>query len=283
MSLEHRGQVAELPGKFDHATATYLFSLMDDHAAHDACEGENFEPLLMHLCDGTWKAVGFVAWIDYQQTDVGPYLEWILGIWVTPLGEAKPKLNYANATSLSFFGPLTQDEGFAFFAPKMILTATLPTEIGVEHYGIPKEVGRISYERSKAGARLAVESYWGQWIMRASVPTTRGSLAKLGVSVSLVRAFGLRAVVRFVQRREMPMTLMGSSRLVRKSALAVVKIDPGTQLLSWHDEDCELEINPENEWGKALQDLKFLPSLISHIPNLAFVLSGPVDQKGNRM
>src|SRR5262249_46338608 len=144
-TLLHRGQLTTLPGKFDHATATYLLSLYDYQAARRLCEGENFEPIPMNTPQRTPKAAGFIAAVEYHQTDVGPYREWILGIWVASKGEKVPELRWVNATSLAFYAAMAGEKGFTFFSPKMILTQSLPTEVGVEHYGIPKEVGQVSY------------------------------------------------------------------------------------------------------------------------------------------
>src|SRR5262249_6299235 len=135
-ALVHRGQLATLPARFDHATATHLLSLFDYPAARRLCEGENFGPIPMNTPQGKRRAAGFIAAVDYHQTDVGLYREWILGIWVAPRGETVPELKWVNATSPAFYAALAGDTGFAFFAPKMILTQSLPTEIGLEHYGI---------------------------------------------------------------------------------------------------------------------------------------------------
>ena len=128
-----------LPGKFDHATATYLLSLLDYQEACRLCDGENFEPIPMNVPRSVRQAVGLVSAVDYHQTDVGPYREWILGLWVVAKGERVPVLNWVNPASLAFYAVLAGDKGFTSFSPKMILTEPLPTEVGVEHYGIPKQ------------------------------------------------------------------------------------------------------------------------------------------------
>jgi hypothetical protein len=75
-TLLHRGQVVTLPGRFDHATATYLLSLLDYPAAQRLCEGQAFGPIPMTVA-ATRRAVGHVCAVDYHQTDVGPYREWL--------------------------------------------------------------------------------------------------------------------------------------------------------------------------------------------------------------
>jgi hypothetical protein len=74
------------------------------------------------------------------------------------------------------------------------------------------------------------------------------------------------------------MTVAGSARLRAKNALLVSKVDPHAEFLAWDGRDCRLTTNPEAQWGKVLQGLHFSPSLICHVPNLAFVFSGPFDQ-----
>jgi Acetoacetate decarboxylase (ADC) len=278
--LMHRRQSAELPAPFDHATATYLFSLLDPSAACGLCEGEGLAPLLLSLPDGTTRAAGFTAVVDYHQTAVGPYREWILGLWVVPAGRPQPSSGYAGPASLAFGAVLAGDEGFTFFSPKMILTETLPIEIGVEHYGIPKERGGVSYERSGRRTDFAVSTATGQRVLKGSVPSSRGLLARLGMACRLARAFGLGAVIRAGLRNELLTTLAGSAKLCAKNALAVGKRDPQMELLLWDERDCRLEVNPENEWGKALRELEFSPLLVCHVPHLAFVLSGPFDRGG---
>jgi hypothetical protein len=277
-TLLHRGQIATLPGKFDHATATYLLSLVDYQAAQRLCEGEHFEPIPMNVPQSARRAVGLVSAVDYHQTDVGPYREWILGLWVVPRGERAPILNWANPASLAFYAVLAGDKGFTSFSPKMILTESLPTEVGVEHYGIPKELGQVSYERTRERTLFEAQEAAGQWVMRAEVPTTRGFVARCRFFFSLVRAFGVLPCFRVACRKEMAMTVAGSARLCAKNALIVSKVDPHAEFLVWDDSDCRLTINPQSQWGNVLRGLHFSPSLICHVPNLAFVFSGPFDQ-----
>jgi hypothetical protein len=275
--LVHRGQTAQLPGKFDHGAATYLLSRFDCLAAQRLCADEHFDPIRLRVPDAPPCAVGFVATIEYHQTDVGPYREWILGIWVAPRRGPAPRPEWVNATSLAFYAFPT-GEPFAFFAPKMILTEALPTEVGLEHYGIPKEIGHVRYERGRQQTHCEVGSATGPWIMRASVPSTRRFLARLHLVPSLVRAFGLGRLLRFAWRDELPLILAGSAKIQAKQALAVAKVDRQAEFLLWSDCDCHLSINREAEWGKVLYDLGFAPELICHMPNVAFVLSGPFDQ-----
>lgn len=277
-TLLHRGQLATLPGKFDHATATYLLSLLDYQAARRLCEGENVEPIPMNTPHGTRQATGFIAAIDYHQTDVGPYREWILGIWVASKSDKIPELRWVNATSLAFYVAMAEEKGFTFFSPKMILTQSLPTEVGVEHYGIPKEMGQVRYARSRDRTEFEVRNATDEWIVRASVPNSRGRFARLGLVTSMVRAFGFGALLRLAWRKELPVTLAGSARLNAKSALSVGKLDPHAEFLRWENRDCQLEVNSESAWGKVVQELRVAPALVCHIPNLAFVLSGPFDQ-----
>lgn len=277
-TLLHRGQLATLPGKIDHATATYLLSLFDYQVASRLCDGENFEPLPMNVPQSARQAVGLVSAVDYHQTDVGPYREWILGLWVVPKGERVPILNWVNPLSLAFYAVLAGDKGFTSFSPKMILTEPLPTEVGVEHYGIPKELGQVSYERTREQTLFEVQDSTGQWVMRTEVPTTRGFVARCRFLLSLVRAFGVGPCFRSARMKEIPMTVVGSVRLCAKNALLVSKIGPHAEFLVWDSRDCRLTTNPEVQWGKVLQSLSFSPSLICHVPNLAFVFSGPFDQ-----
>lgn len=276
--LSHKGMAQEMPGKFDHASATYLLSLMNYSAACAICEGEHFEPLPMILSKGERKAVGYVATVDYHQTDVGPYREWILGLWVVPRDTSSPRLTFTNPASLAFYGPLAGDHGFACYSPKMILTEPLPTEVGLDHYGIPKEMGKVTYERSPGQTSLAAETADGQWLMRATMPTARGFWGRCQIRFYLLRAFGLAPTFRFARRAEVPLRLYGSAKLNAKYAFAVSKVDPKTELLPWQDQDCSLEINPDSHWGTILLDLGFAPQLICHVPNLAFVFSGPIEQ-----
>lgn len=276
--VDHRGQIAVMPAHFDHACATYLLSLLDYSAASRLCSMEHFEPLVMsHPREGR-MAVGFVSALDYHQADVGPYREWILGIWVTPRGLPAPELNWVNPTSLFFCGVRAENEGFGFYAPKMILTETLPTDIGIEHYGIPKEIGEVRYERDAARTEIRVGTANGEPIMSASVPNARGVFKRCGAMWSVIRAFGLGATMRFGRKSELPVRLVGSARHCAKEGLAVARVDPQTKFFFWDDRDCQLTINRESEWGGVLADLRFAPALVCHIPNLAFVLSGPMDQ-----
>jgi hypothetical protein len=276
-TLLHRGQEAKLPAKFDHAIATYLLSLLDYQVASELCNGENFEPIRMIIPGSAHRAVGLVSAVDYHQTDIGKYREWILALWVVPKGEPMPDLNWVNPLSLTFYAVLGVNPGFTSFAPKMILTEPLPTEIGVDHYGIPKELGQVLYDRTPARTCFEVQDGTGQWIMRTEMPTTRGFLARGRSLMSLIKAFGLGACLRSARRTEMLMTVAGSTKLRAKQALLVAKVDPQTELLLWDQRDCQLSLNPETQCGNLLRRLDFSPALICHVPHLAFVFSGPFD------
>jgi hypothetical protein len=280
-TLLHRGQRATLPARFDHATATYLLSLFDHQQACRLCDGENFAPITMNISPCTRRAVGFVAAVDYQQTDVGPYREWMLGIWVAPRGAPVPDLYWVNPLSLAFYGALCDAKGFMFYSPKMILTEALPTDVGVEHYGIPKELGQVTCEHAAGRIQFEVQGSTGPWIMRASVPRARGLLARWRVFWSTLRAFGIGPVARLAWKTELPITLAGSAKLCARNALSVVRVDPATRFLLWDDRDCQVEVNADAEWGQVLKRLGFAPALVCHIPNVAFVLSGPYDQVSN--
>jgi hypothetical protein len=68
------------------------------------------------------------------------------------------------------------------------------------------------------------------------------------------------------------------SRGEARRALAVARVDRRAEFLPWRGGDCELAVNPDSEWGGVLGRLSFSPALVCHIPDLAFVLSGPLDQ-----
>lgn len=280
--LEHRGTFAALPARFDCAAATYLMSLFDFGAASRLCEGEFFEPLGIRDASGLKKAVGFVCFADYDQTGIGPYREWTLAVWVTPKGRTAPDLTYVNAASLAFYGFLADAEGFMFYAPKLVLTEALPVEIGIEHYGLPKELGEVEYFRDKRRTELAVATADGAPIMKVSVPTTRGILARIGAGLLPLSAFGLRVCIRGARRKELPTMIAGSAKLQAKRGLIVSVADPHAEFFEWSARDCVLSINGDSPSGKVLNDLMFAPALVCHLPNLAFVLSGPMDQVAPR-
>ena len=101
------------------------------------------------------RAAGFVAAVDCMRTDVGPYREWILGIWVAPRGTKIPELKWINTASAPPYPRGPDDKAFMFFSPKMGLTEALPTEVGVEHYGIPKEQGTVTLQHSASEPLLS--------------------------------------------------------------------------------------------------------------------------------
>lgn len=276
--LVHNGQRLRVPARFEHATATHLYSLLDHAAACRLCDGENYEPLPIVLRDGAIRAAGFTAAVDYLRTDVGPYREWILGIWVGLRGAKAPPLAYVNAASLAFGSMLAGDQGFTFYSPKMLLTEDLPTELGVVHYGIPKERGDVLYQRSEKETHVAATDADGRLLMRASVPTRRGFMTRLSMGFSFLRAFGIRALLRMARQMEILTILAGSAKLRARNARAVAKVDSHTELFAWDPRDCRLEIGSDSEWGRVLQELRFAPSLVCHIPNLTFSFSGPIEQ-----
>jgi len=85
-------------------------------------------------------------------------------------------------------------------------------------------------------------------------------------------------LLRFAWHDELPIILAGSAKLQAKRALAVAKVDRHAEFMLWNDRDCQLALNPKAEWGRIIQEIGFAPALIWHIPNVAFVLSGPFDQ-----
>jgi len=229
--------------------------------------------------DGARKAAGVISAIEYNKTSLVPYREWSLGIFVISKTQIIPEIEFANETSL-FFQSILNDEtiGNSVFCPKLFLNEILPTEIGVDYYGFPKELGEIEYNSSQNESHFTVSPKQDNWIMRASVPTKRGILSKFGFLWALIKAFGFGTSMRAMAQKEFGVTLLGSAKIIAKKAYMKIKNDPKTEMFPWSDQDCALEINPASKWGKIINDLKFQPRLVCHVPNLKFEFSEPIDQ-----
>lgn len=279
MTINHQGKPFHLPFIVYQATSVNLYSLLDYDAACRLCEQENYQPTIINTTECGKKAAGFVAALDYKKTSVGPYREWSLGIFVSPRGQETPGIDFVNETSL-FFQSILDDNliGNTVFCPKLVLDEVLPTEIGFEYYGLPKEQGEINYNYDQRVSSFSVSTKQGPWIMKASFPTKRGVSAKFGLLWTLFKAYGFRLVLQSMSRKEFLVTLAGSTKILAKKAHMKIRNDPQTEMFPWHSKDCQMEINEASEWGKILLDLKLQPKLVCHVPNLMFEFSEPLDQ-----
>lgn len=279
MSINHKGEPFLLPFIVHQATSVNLYSLLDYETACSLCEKEKFKPIIIKTPEGENKAAGFVAAIDYKKTSSVPYLEWSFGIFVIPNEQDTLEVYFINETSL-FFQSIMNDDlvGDTVYCPKLILNESLPTEIGFEYYGFPKEVGEINYKYDSRVSNFSVSTKEGPWIMKASFPTKRGISAKCGLLWSMFRAYNFRLVLQSMSKKEFKVTLLGSANILAKKAHMKIKNDPNTGMFPWNNQDCQVEINPESEWGKILLNLKLQPKLVCHVPSLEFELSEPFDQ-----
>lgn len=279
MPIMHKGESFELPFILHHGTSVNVYSLLDYETACRLCEKENYKPTVIKTQDGEKKAAGFVAANDNLKTSVIPYLEWSLGIFVNPRSQDSSEIDYINETSLFFQSILDNDlVGDRIYCPKLILNQILPTEIGFEYYGIPKELGEINYTYDGAISEFSVSPEQGPWIMKAVFPTKRGLLSKFGLLGAMFKAFNFRLVLKSLSKKEFTATLVGSKEIIAKMAVMKIKKDPKTEMFLWDNTDCHMEFNPESEWGKVLIDLKFQPELVCHVPNLNYEFSEPIDQ-----
>lgn len=279
-SIIHKGVSVDLPFMVYQATSVSLYSLLDYESASSLCEGENFTPIIIKTASGEKKAAGVVSALDYKKTSLVPYQEWSIGIFVVPKGANIPEIKFANETTL-FFQSILNDitVGNYVFCPKLFLNEPLPTEVGVEYYGYPKELGEIAYNYNNNVSHFTVSPKHDQWIMKASVPTKRGILSKFGFLLAMVKAYGLSTSIKALTQKYFIVTLLGSAKILAKKAHMKIKNDPNTEMFPWNSQDCHLEINPESKWGKVILNLQLEPKLVCHVPNLKFEFSGPIDQK----
>lgn len=280
MTIDHKGEPFYLPFVVSQATSANIYSLFDYDSACSLCEKENYKPILIKTPDGKEKAGGSFSAFDYKKTTAIPYREWSLVIFVVPVDQETPEVDYINETSLFFQSILDDDRiGNIVLSPKLFLNEVFPTELGVDYYGFPKELGEINYSYNSPVSSISVSSQHGPWIMKASFPTTRGTLEKFKLLWAMFKAYNFKLILQSLGKKEFMVTLAGSAEILPKNAYIKIKNDPKTEMFPWDNKDCQLEINPESEWGKKLLELKLQPKLICHVPNLQFELSEPFDQK----
>lgn len=279
-TIDHRGEPVHLPFIVYQATSVNIYSLLDYEAACRLCEGEKYQPIIIRTQDGGKRAAGVVAALDYQKTSLCPYHEWSLGIFVSPRAPQVPEIKYINETSL-FFQSILDDVliGNIVYCPKLVLDEALPTEIGFEHYGLPKELGRVEYNHARQVSDFSVTGKEGPWIMKASFPTRGGASARIRLLGSLFKAYGFRLLLRSLGKKEFLVTLAGSAKILARNALMEIRNDPKTEMFPWRKHDCHIEINPASEWGKVLLELNLQPMLVCHVPNLQFKFSEPLEQE----
>ncbi len=280
MSINHNGVKVDLPFIVHQARSVSLYSLLDYEVACKLCENESFVPIIVIAPNGEKKAAGVVSAIENTKTSLVPYTEWSFGIFVASNEAIIPEIQFTNGTSLFFQYILNDPQiGNSIFCPKLILNKILPTEVGVEHYGYPKEMGDIEYNCNQGNINFIASPKEDPWIMKATVPTKRGVLSKLSFLFSMIKAYGISKTMRAFTQKEFTVTLLGSAKILAKKAYMKVKNDPSTEMFLWENKDCKLEINPDSEWGKIIIDSKFKPQLICHVPRLNFELSEPIDQQ----
>ena len=279
ISINHKGKSFQLPFVVKKATSVYLYSLLDYEATCRLFEKENYKPIMLVTPEGQKKAAGFINVVDYQKTSAVPYREWAFCIFVIAKDKDAPKVYYINETSLLFQSILDDERiGYSVFSPKMILSESLPTEIGFEYYGLPKEVGEVNFNYDHPKTEFSVSTQSGPWVMKASLPKKSSGFSKLGVLVDMVKAYKIGLVFQSMKKKEFSAILVGSANIHAKMATIKSKRDPGTEMFTWNKQESQIEINSGSQWGKVLLDLMFEPQLVCFAPNLEFELSAPVDQ-----
>ena len=279
-SIDHNGVTVHLPFLVHQARSVSLYSLLDYDVACKLCENENFSPVIVISSNGEKKAAGVVNAIEYKKTSLVPYLEWSFGVFVVPNEETIPEIKFTNETSLFFQSILNDPKiGNYVYCPKLILNETLPTEVGVDYYGYPKELGNIKYNCSQKEIHFIVSPEENSWIMKATVPTKRGIMSKISFLFSMIKAYGFSKSIQALTKKEFTVTLLGSAKILAKKAYMKVKNDPSTEMFFWDSKDCNLEINPDSKWGKIIKNSKFEPQLICHMPILKFEFSEPINQQ----
>lgn len=278
-SIDHKGVKVDLPFLVHQGKSVSLYSLLDYEVACKLCENESFLPVIVIAPNGEKKAAGVVSAIEYIKTSLVPYIEWSFGVFVASSDAIIPEIQYTNETSL-FFQSILDDPriGNSVFCPKLILNEILPTEVGMDHYGYPKELGNIEFNCNGKEINFMVSAKEDPWLMKAIVPTKRGVLAKLSFLFSMIKAYGISKSNLALTKKEFTSTLLGSTKILAKKANMKIKNDPSTEMFPWDNKDCKLEINPDTKWGKILTDSKFDPQLICHVPRLNFEFSEPIDQ-----
>lgn len=279
MIIDHRGVPVHIPFTVYQASSVSLYSLLDYETACRLCEKENCTPVIIKTQEGKKKAVGVISFLDYRKTSLVPYREWSLGISVTSKNIKTPEIDYINATSLFFQSMLDDDLiGNTIYCPELVLTEPLPTEVGLEYYGIPKELGDITYTANQPVSDFSVSPRQGPWIMKASFPTKSGILSKFRLLAAMFKAYSFRLVLQSMSRKEFLVTLLGSAQILAKKAYMKIEKDPKTDMFPWNSKDSRMEVNPDSEWGKIIWDLQFQPELVCHVPDLKFEFSEPLDQ-----
>lgn len=278
-SIDHNGVTVDLPFIVHQGRSVSLYSLLDYEVACKLCENESFVPVIVRAPDGVKKAAGVVSAIEYKETSLVPYVEWSFGVFVASHGAVIPEIKFTNETSLFFQSILDDPQiGNSVFCPELILNDKLPTEVGVDHYGYPKELGSIEINCNGGEIQFMVAPKEDPWIMKATVPTKRGVLSKFSLLFAMIKAYGMGKSVKALTKKEFTVTLLGSAKILAKKAYMKVKNDPSTEMFFWDDKDCKLEINPDSTWGRILIDSKFDPQLVCHVQKLKVEFSEPIDQ-----
>jgi len=278
-TIDHHGVPFHMPFVVKKATSVYLYSLFNYEVAYSLCENESFKPIVLQAQTGEQKAGGFLSVINNEETSLVSYLEWSLGIFVIPNSKEVPEVELVNETSLLFQSILDNKLiGDVCYCPKLYLTESLPTEIGFEYYGMPKELGEVIYNHSHDNSGFSVSTKDGSQIMKAAFPTKRGIWAKFNLLGAMFKAHGFSPVLKSLSKKEFSATSVGSSGILAKKAYMKIKKDQKTQMFPWEEKDCKLEINPENKWGHVLKNLQVEPQLVCHIPKMEYEFSEPLDQ-----
>ncbi len=278
-SIDHNGVKVDLPFIVHQGRSVSLYSLLDYEVACKLCENESFVPVIVIAPNGVKKAAGIVSAIEYKKTSLVPYIEWSFGVFVASKDAIIPEIKFTNETSLFFQSILDDPQiGNSVFCPELILNDILPTEVGVDHYGYPKELGNIEFNCNGKEILFMVSPKEDPWIMKATVPTKRGVLSKLSFLFAMIKAYGISKSMQALTKKEFTVTLLGSAKILAKKANMKVKNDPSTEMFLWDNKDCKLEINPDSKWGQIIMDSKFEPQLICHMPKLKFEFSEPIDQ-----
>lgn len=262
------GAVVSTPFHCYDADALILYGTADLAALESLTQGTGYFPVSTDTDPGRR---GFVRlWLmDYQDTILGPYHEWVISIDADRHPRAIPWKNAFSAMVPS------ADPDHHGLIDRLLLDQPLACEYGRELLGLDKRPGRFAIQRERSRVRFEVTDAEGLLVARGDLATARGPRAALrslyGIAAALGPAGTLRMLTSAVLMEDaVTRDVLSGPGDARLKLLRVVLAS--TPALRPVDGDDRLEFGPKSELGCRLGALDFRPMIVYHDPHLQFVM-----------
>lgn len=207
------GKKMKSPLRIYDADMAILFTLADLKVAQSYTQGSGYEPVKYKTADNQERAVARLYFVNYADTDLGAYHEFILALDTVPEKSQRDSIAYESPESVY---QSMQLKNYQVFLDFLILNKADPVHAGRDAWGMNKHLGTTlfsSFDRGDLEGKLFQVSDGNQRPILLAKINLNKLLPEIG-RTNLMDSFSAPATVPFAQInfdiRE-PSSLKGSS------------------------------------------------------------------------